>query len=521
MAEGPYLMGIDFGTGGVRVGVFDQEGTPVVFHSVEWETKFPRSGWAEQDPDAWWSSLVEATNKAMQDGGISPEDIAGISTDATASTVVVVDRNDRHLRPAIMWMDVRASDQADRIAQTSDAALKYNGYGPVSAEWGLPKALWIKDNEPENYNNTKHICDCGDWLMQKLTGEWKASINMASSKFYYDRDNGGFPESLLSAINFEEFLEKYPQDVVDLGTVVGGLTKEAAKELGLKEGTPVAEGAVDAYAGAIGLGVTEPGKIALITGSSHVIIGQSGEPVHDPGFWGAYTDALIPGQYTVEAGQASTGSIVAWFKNQFAADAAAQAEERGVDVYEILNEMAENIPIGSDGLVLLDYFQGNRSPHTDPLVRGALWGLSLGHTPGHVFRAIIEGICFGTENIFRSMRGHGFEPRLNVVSGGPAKSGLWMQMHADVSNVPISFTKVSEGPVLGSAIIASVGAGIHPDIPTATESMVHTERTIEPNEEAHEAYQFYMDRYIETYPQMKDLMHEMTRHEAGSEKAEA
>ena len=144
MAEGPYLMGIDFGTGGVRVGVFDQEGTPVVFHSVEWETNFPRSGWAEQDPDAWWSSLVEATNKAMRDGGISPEEIAGISTDATASTVVVVDRNDRHLRPAIMWMDVRSSEQANRIQETGDPALKYNGYGPVSAEWGLPKALLDK-----------------------------------------------------------------------------------------------------------------------------------------------------------------------------------------------------------------------------------------------------------------------------------------------------------------------------------------------------------------------------------------
>ena len=146
-----------------------------------------------------------------------------------------------------------------------------------------------------------------------------------------------------------------------------------------------------------------------------------------------------------------------------------------------------------------------------------VWGLSLGHTPGHMFRAIIEGICFGTENIFRTMRGHDFEPRLNVVSGGPAKSELWMQMHADVSNVPIALTRVSEGPVLGSAVIAAVGAGIYPDIPTASQNMVQTERTIEPDEEAHEAYQFYMDRYIETYPQMKDLMQETTRHVTGTQ----
>ena len=521
MTEGPYLMGIDFGTGGARVGLFDQEGTPVVFAEEEFTLKHPRPGWAEQDPDEWWSSLVAATKKALDESGVSPEDVAGISIDAASSTVLAMDDKDRHMRQAIMWMDVRASEEAEQIADTGDDALKYNGYGPVSAEWGLPKALWIKENEPDIYNNAKHICDCGDWLIHRLTGEWAASINMASSKYYYDRDKGGFPESLYEKVGIEDLLEKYPQNVLDLGTVVGGLRKEVAEELGLKADTPVAEGGVDAYVGALGLGVVEPGKLALITGSSHVMIGQISEPIHGRGFWGAYTDALIPGQYTVEAGQASTGSIVAWFKNQFAGDAVAEAKKRGVDPYEILTERAQDIPIGSDGLISLDYFQGNRSPHTDPLVRGMLWGLTLSHTPAHVFRAIIEGICYGTEDILRSMRRHDFEPRLNVVSGGPTKSELWMQMHADVSNIPIAFTKVSEGPVLGSAMLAAVGAGIYEDIQQAAEHMVHTEDTMEPNEEAHEEYKFYVDRYVETYPQMKDLMHETERHVASEGKSRA
>ena len=136
-----------------------------------------------------------------------------------------------------------------------------------------------------------------------------------------------------------------------------------------------------------------------------------------------------------------------------------------------------------------------------------------------MFRAIIEGICYGTEHIFRTMRGHDFEPRLNVVSGGPTKSDLWMQITADVSGVPISFTRVSEGPVLGSAMLAAVGAGVYPDIQTAAQNMVHTERTLEPNQEAHEVYKFYVDRYIETYPLMKDLMHKTVRHVAGASKA--
>ena len=512
MAEGPYLLGIDFGTGGARAGIFDTEGTPVAFGEQEFSLQHPRPGWAEQDPGEWWSSLVVAVRSAMGESGLPAKDIAGISIDATSSTVLAIDQRDRHLRPAIMWMDVRSSDQADRIAATHNDALKYNGHGAVSAEWGLPKALWIKDNEPEVYKNAKHICDCGDWLVHRLTGEWTSSINFASSKYYYDRDAGGYPESLYEAVGAGDLLEKFPKGVLDLGAVVGGLRKEVADELGLEAGTPVAEGGVDAYVGALGLGVVEPGKIALITGSSHVMIGQTSEPIHHPGFWGAYTDAMIPGQYTVEAGQASTGSIVAWFKNQFAGDAAAEAESRGVDTYDVLSEWAREVPVGSDGLIVLDYFQGNRSPYTDPLARGMMWGLTLSHTPGHVFRAIIEGICYGTENILRTMRGQDFEPRLNVVSGGPAKSELWMQMHADVSNVPIAFTKVSEGPVLGSAILAAVGAGVYPDIRTAAEKMVHTADTIEPDPERHEEYRFYVDRYMETYSQMKDLMHKTGRH---------
>jgi FGGY-family pentulose kinase len=515
VAGEPYLMGVDFGTGSVRVGIFDSEGMPLVFHVVEYETRHPRPGWAEQDPDEWWSCLVASSREAMEKSRLSPEDIAGISVDATSSTVLAMDEKDRHMRPAIMWMDVRAADQARRLGETGDPALKYNGYGAVSAEWMPPKALWLKENEPETYKGAKHICDCGDWLVHRLTGEWAASINIASTKWYYDRDEGGYPESFYGAVGLDDVLDKFPQDMLDLGSVVGELRRGAAEEMGLKADTPVAQGGVDAFVGALGLGVVEPAKMALITGSSHVMIGQAATPLHGQGFFGAFTDAVISGQYTVEGGQVSTGSIVAWFKNRFAGDAVAEAQRRGVDPYSVLNEMAREVPIGSDGLVVLDYFQGNRTPYTDPLARGMMWGLSLSHGPGHVFRAIMEGICYGTEHVFRTMRGHGFRPTETVVAGGPTKSELWMQMHADVSNLPISLTREGEGAVLGSAMLAAVGAGVYPDIQTAVQNMVHTERTIEPDPERHEEYRFYVDRYIETYPRMRELMHKTVRHVAG------
>ena len=504
------LMGIDMGTGGARVGIFDPQGKLLGTHAVMWDTQFPRPGRAEQDPNEWWRCIVEAVRTSLQASGLPAEAIAGISLDATSATVVPMDAAGQHLRPALLWMDVRASAQAAALARTMDPALKYSGMGAVSAEWGTPKAMWIRDNEPDVWNQADIVSDCTDWLVHKLTGEWTMSVNHAAGKYFYDR---GWPESLYQQAGASDLLEKFPKRILPVGEVVAGLSKAAADELGLKEGTPVAEGIIDAYAGQVGLGVVSPGKLALITGSSHVMLAQSPTPVHAQGLWGSYTDAVIEGEYTLEAGQVSTGSVVQWFKNTLAMKANKLAAENGTDPYDELGAMAAALPIGSDGLIVMEHFQGNRSPYTDPYSRGVLSGLSLGATEGHLYRAILEGICFGTENIFRVMRQHNFAPQEIVVSGGPVKSDVLMQMHADVSNLPLTVTDVTEGPILGSAMIAGVGAGVFDSLPAAAEAMVHVVKTIEPDREAHEQYKFYLSKYIDLYPVMKGLLHEVSRHE--------
>ena len=515
MAEGPYFVGIDGGTESIRVGIFDPRGKPIVFAGEAYALRHPRSGWAEQDPGEWWDCLVTAMRRALDEGGVQSEEIRGISVDATTCTVVAADKNDRILRPAIMWMDVRASDQARRVAETGDPALKYNGHGPVSAEWGPCKALWLRENEPDTYQNAARICEYLDWITHRLTGEWTASINTASFRWYYDRNEGGYPGSLYSALELDDLMDKLPQNVLDMGAVAGELSPEAAGELGLRPGIPVAEGGGDAFVAMVGLNVLEPGKTALIAGSSHVMVGQSSEPLYGKGFFGSYTDAVVPGQYTVEGGQASTGSVVKWFKDHLAKESTAEAEERGVDVYQVLNEKAAKVPPGSEGLVVLDYWQGNRTPYVDSEARGMIWGLSLHHGEEHVFRAILEGICYGTEHILRTMRENDFEPNEGVICGGATKSELWMQIHADVSNLPISFTSVTEAPALGSAILGAVASGAYDDVRQAADEMVHVERSIEPDVERHEEYRFYVDKYVETYPRMRELVHDVSRHEAG------
>lgn len=513
---GPYVVGIDFGTESVRVGVFDQTGTPIAFAAQEYKLYHPRPGWAEQQPDEWWAALVKATRAVVAKSGVRKEEIVAVGADCTSCTVLAMDEHFRPLRPAIIWMDVRAAEQARRIAATGHPALKYNGFGNVSAEWMPCKALWFKENEPELYARTRYVGEFIDWLTQRLTGEWVASINNVSIRWYYDRNQGGWPTSFYEQIGLGDVLAKFPQRVLDMGVVVGPLLPVVAEELGLPAGIPVAEGGADAFVAMLGLNVVEPGKMAFITGSSHLALGQSATAFHTKGIFGAYTDGILPGQYTVEGGQVSTGSVVKWFKENFCGKEAQQAAARGVDIYTVLNELAAPIPPGSEGLIVLDYWQGNRTPYVDPEARGLIRGLSLKHTTGHLFRAIIEGIAYGTEHILRVMRSNGFAIKEMVAAGGPTKSPLWMQIHADVSNVPISFTKVPDGPALGSAILAAVGAGLYPDVPTAAGKMVQVTRRIEPNPEVHEAYRFYVDQYIDTYPAVQELTHAMTRHVASS-----
>ena len=511
MEDTDYVIGIDMGTGSARAGVYDTGGRQLGFGTAKWDTSFPRPGHAEQDTADWWRCTVSAVTSAVTDAGVDPEKIKAISMDATSCTVVVLDADNEVLRPAIMWMDVRSVEETEEITATGDPALKYCGEGPVSAEWGLPKAMWLKKHEPDTFDRTAVICDQTDWLVFRLTGEWAMSVSHAAAKYFYDGDEGGWPLSLYRAVDAEDVLARYPSRVAQVGEQIGTLLPEVADELGLAPDTLVVEGGIDAYFGAVGLGVAEPGRLALITGSSHVLTGQLAEPLHTRGLWGAFTDATVPGYYTLDGGQVSTGSLIEWFLRNVAAKAQLAAAERGGNAYDILTEEASKVDIGSDGLLLLDHFQGNRAPYFDARSRGMFWGLTLHHTEAHMFRAILEGICFGTEAIFEVMRSEGVPLEQIIISGGATNNRLWLQMHADVSNIPIVLTDVADGPALGSAMVAAVGAGFYPDIPTASRAMTSVRETIQPDPKAHEQYKFNYQAYKDAYQAMKELMHRVSR----------
>ena len=485
-----YVIGVDGGSESLRAFVFDLEGRSRGSHATAYKTDFPQLSWAEQDPEDWWHALGASINAALAQANVAADEVIGLCVDTTCCSVVTLDRDGRPLRPAMIWMDVRSARQADAIAATKDPALRVNGAGagPVSAEWMIPKSLWIKENQRELFDRAEKIGEFEDYLNLRLTERWVGSLNNMSVRWHYQSDHGGRPLSLLRTLGIEDLVDKWPKEVIAPGSVIGPLTSTAAEHLGLKAGTPVVQAGADAFIGMVGLGVTEPGEMAMITGSSHLHLGVAAKPVHKPGVWGTYVDAVYPGKAIIEGGQTSTGSVIAWFKRNFALNTS----------YDELNEAARTLEPGAEGLVVLDHFQGNRTPYTDAASRGAITGLTLKHTPAHVFRAIIEGICLGTRLIIDSF-GDAFSAKRIVAAGGPTNSRLWLQIHADTIGVPLELTEAPNAPALGCAILAAYGTGRFPTIEEGCKAMVRRRTIVEPDRRRTQLYE------REVYPRYRAL----------------
>jgi ribulokinase len=505
----PYVLAIDAGTEAVKAGLFDLQGRRVALGVRSYLTYFPGPGWAEQDPDEWWEGLAGAVRDCLRAADVRGEEILGIAADATTCTLIPLRRDGRPLRRALLWMDVRAAEQARRVFATGDEALRYCLAG-ANAEWMPPKMLWFKEHEPDLYAATDVLLEYADWIAYRLTGRFTLNLNTIVQRWFYHTPSGGWPHTLLAALGLEDLPAKFPQAIHRVGELIGPLLPAVAAELGLPAGIPVAAGGGDAFIGLLGQGVSSPGDAGVILGSSNVLSALAVEEVHFPGILGSFPDAVIPGLNLLEAGQVSTGSILSWFARNFGQGAAADAAAKGIGVYQLLDCEAGRVPLGSEGLMVLDYFQGNRTPHTDSAARGMIWGLSLQAERGHIFRALMEGIAYGLADIVGTLQRHEFRMARLIASGGATQSPLFMQIYADVLGQPIAVTAEPEASLLGSAIVAAAGSGAYPDLPAAAQAMVQVSRQYAPDAACHAQYQFYVRMYQETYRQMRGLMHNMS-----------
>jgi ribulose kinase len=456
------VIGFDIGTESVRAGLFDAtSGELLATKSHPHETRFPQPGYAEQSPAAWWAGMGEACRAVVAE--CSDADVVAICLAATSCTVVACDDDGAPLRDCLLWMDQRAAAESDEILRLGDgdAALNVNaqGKGPISAEWMLPKALWLKKHEREIYDKADVICECQDWLNHKCTDIWVAGGCNVATRWHCDGkaaceevENGRFggrPSELLRRCGLEALEEKWPRTCVAMGQPAGALTAAAAQHLGLKEGTPVSQGGADAFVGLVGLGTATRGGVGVITGSSslHLAVAPAppkGPPKGAPGVWGPYRGAPLSDLAMSEGGQSTTGAALQWARRIFGGDVS----------FDDLEAEAAALPVGAEGCAALETFQGARTPETDPKARGALYGLTLKHGRGHIWRALLEATALGTRASVDALTQNGPKEDL-ALSGGATRSKLWLQMHADACGrdvvvcVAIKFhdgVKVDEGP---------------------------------------------------------------------------
>lgn len=492
-----YFLGVDGGTESLRAFVFDETGRRLSTAAARYETAFSAGAQAEQDPEAWWRAIGIAVAEAVAAAGVSRSEIRAMCLATTCCSVVALDSQTRPLRPAIIWMDVRAGEEANAVLATGDPALRVNGAGagPVSAEWMIPKSLWLARHEPETYARADTIGEYQDFMNLRLTGRRVASLDNASIRWHYSSRHGGWPTSLVGTLGLADLLDKWPAEVLAPGVPIGPLTPSAAAHLDLPESVIVVQGGADALIGMIGLGVARPGQLALITGSSHLQFGVSSEPIYARGLWGAYADAVYPNRYILEGGQTSTGSIIAWLR---------RITGDSIDL-ATLNAEAAKLEPGADGLLMLDHFQGNRTPHTDPLSRGAIIGLSLHHTAAHIFLAMLESIGFGTRAIVDKMAEAGCSAAEITTGGGATQSQLWLQIHADTAGIPVHVPAATEAPALGAAILAAHGTGAFATIDDGIAAMVRPGRRVEPRPDRTARYAELYAQYVALYPALKAL----------------
>ncbi|MDD4691700.1 MAG: FGGY-family carbohydrate kinase [Eubacterium aggregans] len=499
MENAKYFMGVDTGTQSVRVAVTDISGNVVASDEQVYETTYPKPGWAEQKPDDWWRCFNTAVGNVTSKLSMGIRySIEAISVCSTSSTVVPVDAEGEALQNAIMWMDTRAVKEMETCNATNHPYLEYCG-GEDSVEWMIPKVLWIKNNQPDIYAKSYKIIEQLDWMNYKLCGVYATSICQAACKWNYVECEGGWNADFFNQIGLEDYADKLVLDVKHVGDPLGKIDKAFAEKYDLNPNMLVVEGGIDAHIGMLGMGVAKAGKLAMIMGTSFVQLCFSDKKLVLDGIWGPYNNPIVPGLWLLEGGQISAGSIVKWFMREWDLN-------KLDNPYAHMNALIDEIEPGAEGLVALDFFQGNRTPYKDPNAKGVIYGLTLSHTKAHIYRALLESVALGTKNIIDNFESQGCPINSIVGCGGVTKDATWMQIIADATGKPIIVTVDPSAGGLGCCIVASVGSGAYDNFEEATKGMVKEAYCVEPNPDHYDKYQKVFNTYVEIYDQLKDTM---------------
>lgn len=465
-----FLLGLDIGTGGSRAVVIDRQGEICASATAEHNPfAAPEIGWAEQEPDDWWRATVEAIQEVLL--SVSASEIVAIGLSGQMHGAVVLDELDVPIRPAIIWCDQRTDKQCRVITEKIGKQRLIGIAGnPAVTGFTLPKLLWLRENEPENWSKVRSFLLPKDFIRLKLSGEKASDAADSSGTLLFDVADRNWSNELMST--FEIDRELLPE-IFESTEFTGSVTAAAADVTGLKPGTPIVAGAGDNAAGAVGLGVVRPGTMSATIGTSGVIFATTDKPRFDPLGRIHTLCHAVPGVWHNTGVTQAAGLSLLWFRDTF--DAARSFDE--------IVLLAADVPVGSGGALWLPYLMGERTPHLDPYARAALVGLTVSHTEGQVVRAILEGVAFSLRDSIEIFREIGTEPQSIRLGGGGARSPLWREIQADIYGRTAEITSADEGAAFGAAILAGVGAGCWASVEEACEAVIGIAERVEPKQE--------------------------------------
>jgi xylulokinase len=508
-----YLLGIDVGTSGTKVIVVDTKGIVIGDALCEYPLYTIKPGWNEQDPADWYEGAVNGCRVAIKKSGVNPKDIAAIGLSGQMHGLVPLDKDGNVIRRALLWNDQRCEKQCKDIINASgglDGLLSYTNNNMLPGYQG-GKILWIKENEPQNYEKIKKCLLPKDYIRYKLTNEYCAEVSDASGTGFFDVKNRKWSDELINKIGIPK--DFFP-NCVESTQITGKITAKAAEETGLIEGIPVYGGGGDAVAQTTGMGIVEEGVLGLIFGTSGVCAMAIKDYHDNTGAALQYFCNNEPGLYHAMGVMLAAGGSYQWYRNTLCDYESYEGSKKAMEGYEIMNAAAELSPAGAKRLLYLPYLSGERCPYNDPNLRACFIGLTQIHSKGDITRSVMEGITYGMKHInetIKNLRGKSAQSKYIIASGGGMKSPLWRQITADIFGLQTrTVSGAKEGGAYGAILIAGVGCGIWKNLQEAC-SIMKTETITDPNPKNKDIYQEMFGIYSNIYKNMKPIFDDISK----------
>jgi len=498
------ILGIDVGTTSLKAAVYDCAGIQKGSSVVEYSLLTSRNGFVEAPCELYLDSIRKCLKTIEAQGVFSLSDIKTVGFSVQGETLCLLDKENRPLGNAIVWMDNRAGKQSEEMKKKFGDELCYKITGQVSfeANWPAAKLLWIRENEPDRFEKTRHFLLIEDYILFRLTGKFAAEGSLLTSTEYWDIRTKKYWKEMLDFIGIRE---EYLPEIRESGEIVGKILPDMAAELGISSDAVICTGCLDQAAGAIGVGNIRPGIFSENIGAALAVCVPTRKLTYDPHRHMPVHYFAIPDTYMMHT-FTTGGMCLRWFRDSFCQNEIELQDSTGLDSYYLMDKEAEKIPAGSDGLLCLPHLQGSMAPDVDLNAKCVFYGATLKHTKAHFIRSIMESLGYIICRNLEAVGNMGLEVKQIRTMGGGSKSDIWNQIKADITGKTLNVTYSSQDTAcLGAAILAGKAAGIFPGIESAVDSMVKIRKSYEPDMSKHEIYRKQYEKYQLLFSSLHEL----------------